>query len=201
MVKSLYILCYTSNEFVWLAQKLIFIGVINTIYYIFRDARFDRYHFFYQSIALASTPLYLNSEPIKIQIGIRSSSSYSVVKMKEINCSNNNNIVLGEGLASEEVNFVIPSHEFSKQAHVSSLQKVRFLFSHCRFDSMVSFWINFCECSMRRCMVSRWRIRPDFGLRLHRNFIGNRNGGNLFTPTISTFAMAKLIFRFIQIST
>nr|XP_004242910.1 acetyl-coenzyme A synthetase, chloroplastic/glyoxysomal-like [Solanum lycopersicum] len=59
--------------------------------------------------------------------------------MKEINCSNNNNIVLGEGLASEEVNFVIPSHEFSKQAHVSSLQKYEEMYGKSMEDP-AGFW-------------------------------------------------------------
>lgn len=41
--------------------------------------------------------------------------------------STKNSVILGEALASEEVNLVFPTEDFSRQAHVSSIQKVPFL--------------------------------------------------------------------------
>ncbi|WMV37110.1 hypothetical protein MTR67_030495 [Solanum verrucosum] len=58
----------------------------------------------------------------------------------EFNSSaNNNSIVLGEALASEEVNFVFPSQEFSKQAHVSSIQKYAEMYGR-SVEDPAGFW-------------------------------------------------------------
>ncbi|XP_049415010.1 acetyl-coenzyme A synthetase, chloroplastic/glyoxysomal-like [Solanum stenotomum] len=58
----------------------------------------------------------------------------------EFNSSaNNNSIVLGEALASEEVNFVFPSQEFSKQANVSSIQKYAEMYAR-SVEDPAGFW-------------------------------------------------------------